>query len=90
MLVARVGDAAAVIIARLVQPAELFERLSAVEICRGVRRIVGDHGREFVHGAIEITGVDQLHGQSIAGKRIGRVLLDQLLEDFETCKFQLL
>ena len=88
MRIARDGDASAVEIARGIELAQLFECLSAVEIGGGVVGIGLRDSFERRNGMVEIAGLDVLHGESIAGERATRVLLQQLLEDFDSCRFQ--
>jgi hypothetical protein len=88
MRVACDGDAPAVEIARVIELAQLFQSLPAVEICRGVIRIGFGDGCEGGDRSMEIAGFDVFHRQSIAGERARRVLIEELLQDFDAGGFQ--
>ena len=89
MRIARDGDTAAIKIAGFVEFAEFFERLAAVEIGGGVIRIRLRDGFKRRDGAIQVAGFDVLHGEPIAGKGAGRILLQELLKDFDARGFQM-
>jgi hypothetical protein len=86
--IARDREAAAVIIARIVQTSQLFQRLSAVKIRCGIVRICFQYRREFTHATFQITGFHVLHGQSVARERARGVLGNELLQDFDAGRFQ--
>src|SRR5580692_71910 len=67
MRVARGGDAAAVEFARVVEAAQLLERLPAVIIGCRIRRIGNQHGFEFRDRARPFACVDVFHRQSVTG-----------------------
>jgi hypothetical protein len=82
------GDTAPVEIARFIELPQLFEGLAAVEICGGVVRVSLRDLFKRSDGAIEITGLDVLHGESVAGKGTRRILIKELLQDFDSGGFQ--
>lgn len=88
MRIARDGDASTIEIARLVELAKLFERLAAVKICCGVVRVGHGDGFEGGNRTIEIAGFDALHRQSVAGERARGILIEELLQDFDSGGFQ--
>lgn len=81
-------DSAPVEIARLVQTAQLFERLAAVKVRSRIPRVGCEKGFELAEGALEFPGFDELHGEAVADERIGRVLPEQLLQGFDARRIQ--
>lgn len=77
------GDSAPVKITGLIQTAQLFERLAAMKIGGGIGRVGGEQSFKFADRAVELAGVDELHRQSIADEGVGRILREQLLQNFD-------
>ena len=82
-------DATAVPQTGIVQAAQLFERLPAVKIGSRITRIRGQHFFEFGHRIFELTRVDVLHRQAVAGQEAGGVLLQQVFQKVDAREFQL-
>ena len=76
-------QAAAVIVARIVDPPQFFARLAAVIISRRVRRVVFEQRFKFRDGFFELATLDMGHGETIADERIGWVLREELLQLFD-------
>jgi hypothetical protein len=81
-------DAAAIEIARFVEFAHLFECLAAVEIGGGIIGIGFRDLFESRDGSIKVAGLDVFHREPVAGKGARRILIEELLKDFDASGFQ--
>ena len=68
---------------RLIYPSQLLQRLAAVEIARGVVRVVAEKFVEVIDGTAEIARTDVFHGQPVAAESVGRIPGNHRFEDFE-------
>ena len=69
---------------RVVEPAQLFERLTAVIIGCGVIRIERQQGFVLLDGLFETSRIGVLHRQAVARKAVGWILRDHRFQDLES------
>ena len=82
------GDSLPVEVSRLVQIAELFERLPAVKIRGGIVRIGLQKRLELRHSPLQLPRFDVFHRQTVTGECAGRILFEELLQNFDASGFQ--
>lgn len=80
MRIAGRADPAAVQIAGLVQPAQLFKGLSAMVVSGGIMRVGGQQSLELLNGAFQVARPDVLHRQAISGEGVGGIAGEELAQ----------